>query len=329
MQTLSRYLTHQAAPLYVRWSPENGRFTIELKLAVVRRILDEMRRDSSGTEVGGILIGSLPSEAGPVLRISDVQMLKPAVNVGKVFLLDPREHDRFVAARWQANEKGRTMVGFFRTHQRSGPMRPSLADRTLLAGEFQSDAHVLLLISAREPHTAAFFTGSKGELAQEPSVKEFPFDEGSLKALPEIEAADATSARSAHSEEETEKQQQRGYGVYAAGGFLAIALAAAVYAWSGGPNAALVSPPPSPGLHVSGNGLLRITWNPLSAPARHAAQARLLIIDGDERREVRIDRNELKDGAVEYQAAGPTVQVELILDMPGGYSVAQAISWSR
>src|SRR5438270_12387193 len=63
------------SPLYVRCEPLDGPFAIELKLEVVTTIAAEINAASRGrAEIGGILIGVLPTPGNPVLRINDVQM---------------------------------------------------------------------------------------------------------------------------------------------------------------------------------------------------------------------------------------------------------------
>lgn len=324
MQTLSKYLGSEIAPLYVRWAPEESPFTIELKLDVVARIRREIARNPGGGEIGGMLIGRIPNAAEPILRISEVQFLRPAPTAGKAFLLDPRERDRLIAARLRTHVEGEVLAGFFRTHERNGPMRPSLADRTLLAGEFDNSAYALLLIAPREPFTAAIFTGSKGELAQEPSVREFRFDHESLKALPEIDAPVAP-----YVEDDDVDRPRRRHSTGMAALALAASLVAAAFAWSGGRERAVIHADPSPGLQVQGNGVLQINWNQMAAPVLHAAAGRLNIADDEQRRELTITRDELRHGSVEYQPSGSAVRVQLTLDMPGGYSTSQAAIWRR
>lgn len=329
MQTLSGLLGSHAAPAYIRWPAEQTPFTLELNLEVVHRIRQELSRSGSAAEIGGMLIGPLLDERS-VLRVSEVQFLKAAPNAANVFLLDPRERDRLIAARSMRQSSDQALVGFFRTHRRRGPLRPSLADRTLLAGEFGNRPYLLLLISAVEPYTAAFFVCAQEELAQEPSVKEFRFDHESLKALPEVNEHPASSAPAFPLGRAARRAPERsGISPVFAGCFLAASVLATAFAWSGTPDRATLHPDPSPGLQVNGSSVLQITWKQNSTPVKRAAAGRITIADDDQRRELTIARDELRHGSVEYQASGSSVRVQLTLDMPGGYSVSQAALWRR
>ena len=136
-----------------------------------------------------MLIGSHPTALNPTFRIEDYQLVPRRPEDGPIFMLDPREHDRFATARWERRQDGRTTVGFFRSHRRTGPLRPSLADRTLLTREFAGETYAALLVDASEPLTTALFVGTQGELPDQPSVPEFRLDERSFSSLPEIPIA--------------------------------------------------------------------------------------------------------------------------------------------
>src|SRR5947209_4729911 len=113
MQTLFHHHQVPSPPLYVRCEPAHGPFAIELKLDIVSTIAAEIEAASNSfVEIGGILIGVLPTEANPVLRINQVQILPRRAGDHGVFLPDPREHDQFVLARWEAGNRGRAPVGF-------------------------------------------------------------------------------------------------------------------------------------------------------------------------------------------------------------------------
>ena len=179
----------EEAPSYIRWGPELSGYAIELRLDLVTIIAHELAQaERLDTEIGGVLIGKLLKGSTATLRIDEVQMIPRRPEDGAIFMLGPDYRKRFPEVRAAAKARHRAAVGFFRSHCRSGPLRPALADRTMLAEEFKDEAYVFLLIEAHKPHRAAFFLAENGELPKEPSVREFRFDEAEFRALPEVDA---------------------------------------------------------------------------------------------------------------------------------------------
>src|SRR5579875_3487087 len=179
----------EESPFYVRWSPEHSRFAIELKLELVSKISGELERaGKADSEIGGVLIGNVLGGRVPTLRIDGIEMIPRGADNGGIYILGPEHLQRFGEVRRTARAQHKTALGFFRSHCRPGPLKPSLADRTLLSEEFQSAAYALLLVEAGAPRTAAFFVAENGELPKDASVREFRFNEAEFKALPEVEA---------------------------------------------------------------------------------------------------------------------------------------------
>ena len=159
MQTLSEHRLFDEAPLYVRWHAERPSIAIELRLDLIGKIAKEIdEAEKSSTETGGILLGTPPNAVTPTLRIDSFEIIRRRAEDGPLFMLDPKEHDRFLTTRWDDKIKGRNVVGLFRTHLRSGPLRPSLADRTLLASAFGEQLHFLMLIENAHPRSTGNFT---------------------------------------------------------------------------------------------------------------------------------------------------------------------------
>ncbi len=184
MQKPSEQQATDEAPLYIRWNPDRSPYAIELKLDLVSKILNEMAQAQRvGIEVGGILIGALPAEYAPTLRIDDVEMVPRSPDDGPIYMLDPGQHERFSQIRWKPRAAGRVAIGFFRSHLRPGSLRPSLADRSLLSAEFKQPVYAVLLIQGAEPRTAAFFLATNGRFSEEPAVREFRFDESGIQLI--------------------------------------------------------------------------------------------------------------------------------------------------
>ncbi len=311
-QTQSQF---DEAPLYVRWNADLSAYAIEMRLDVIGRIAGEMKlAEKQGVEIGGILIGSQPSEPSPTLRIDDFEIIRRRAEDGSIFMLDPKERDRFLTSRWDTTMKGRSGIGFFRTHLRPGPMQPSLADKTLLSQELREKVHSILLISGTEPYTAAFFIGAESNLSETPSIPEFRFDENEFRSLPEVSTRPGSNSRSS--------ARWRWY----AGMLLVLLLALCAELYhlktSGG------SDPNSIELAIAGSDILDISWNRSASDLKRATSAKLSIIDGPSRREILLGQDELRLGRVRYHHFGSDVKVILQLRMPDSTSTTQSATWS-
>jgi hypothetical protein len=305
------------APLYVRWNAERLPFAVEIRLDVIGSMARAIESSqASGIEIGGTLIGSHPDASNPVFRVDDYQLTPRRVEDGPIFMLDPREHDRFATARWEDRGDGRTTVGFFRSHRRPGALRPSLADRTLLTSEFAGQTYAALLVESGPPFTAALFIASRGELPDEPSVGEFRLDERTFSALPEMAPPPVAGA---------DVYRPRSFPIwrYALGALATLVFfLAAVYFWT-------VRSDSTKGIDlvVAGDRVLNISWNHALPEMQKAASAKLIISDGASHREVTLSPDELFAGTVAYRRTTRDVQVTLILQMPGAVSVIQSSSW--
>jgi hypothetical protein len=305
------------APLYVRWNAERLPFAVEIRLDVIGRMARAIESSqASGIEIGGTLIGSHPTPSTPTFRIEDFQLTPRRIEDGPIFMLDPREHDRFATARWEDRGDGRTTVGFFRSHRRPGALRPSLADRTLLTSEFAGQTYAALLVESGAPFTAALFIASRGELPDEPSVGEFHLDEQAFGSLPEMTPLPAPGVQ---------VHMPRSFPIWRyVLGILAVLvlLLAGGYFWA-------VRSDSTKGidLAVAGDRVLSISWNHALPEMQKASSAKLIISDGAAHREVTLSPDELSAGTVAYRRTTREVQVTLILQMPGAVSLIQSSSW--
>ncbi len=145
------------APLYIRWSPDRSPYAIELKLDLVPKIVKELAKaDRLGIEVGGVLVGSFPDAYMPTIRVEDVEMIPRGAEDGATYLLDPNQQAGFAQVRWGARARGTAALGLFRSHLRSGPLRPSLADRSLLSAQFKQAIYAALLVQGKPPTRLPF-----------------------------------------------------------------------------------------------------------------------------------------------------------------------------
>jgi hypothetical protein len=320
MQTAMAPKTQKDGAFYVRWGPDFSLYTIELKLELVEQIAEEMRRASgSGQEIGGVLLGSFPGGSEPTLRIEEARIIPRTPEDGPVFLPNPKQYRNFVEQDKRGFD-GREVVGIFRTHTRRGPLRPSLADQTMVAGICPNEVGALLLIEGDEAAKASLFLRTSQPFPDQPAIAPFVWNAQDLAALPEL--ADRPAVRASGPGRHSRK------GLFVAAAVLCAMIAAATYAWSGIP----ISPPfiaadDNPHLAVSGDRILNIAWDRHSSLVQRASSAKLLIVDGQYAREITLGANELRSGAVEYERTNRTVQIMLVLTMPGDFSVTQSVAW--
>jgi hypothetical protein len=313
-------------PLYIRWGPDRTPYGIELRLDLVPKITAHVNLSSQlGTEVGGLLIGKLADTPVPTLRIENVEMISNGSDDDTVFLPEPSRLQPY-AGPGMGDERETGVIGFFRTHARTGPMRPSLADRSIFAQEFRTSPYALLLIQAEARHMAAFFIAASGQLPDEPSLREFEFDESAFKALPEVPPETMDAALPVESG--TSK-----LGLYARiAALVLIAIAACALMWS------FARQPFSP--HWLGSSdrlqlaitpednLLRISWNHSAKDLNQANGGTLVINEGTQRSELQLGMDDLRLGSVEYQGKGGEVNAQMILNLPNGPVSADSAKWT-
>ncbi|MGH9584690.1 MAG: hypothetical protein ACRD4O_17350 [Bryobacteraceae bacterium] len=309
----------EEAPLYVRWNPDRSPFAIEMKLDLVARAGAEIEKASQlNVETGGVLIGSFPSAAVPTLRIDDFISIPRRAGDGQVFMLNPDEHERFAQVRWRDLPHEKTAVGFFRSHLRSGPLKPSIADRGLLSEHFR-DVYALLLVEGRDLNRAAFFVAANRELPDQPSVREFRFEEEAFKSLPEVQPEESPVPVSG--------LRPLAWRPWWAALFALVVLVCAAIVWAVDGNGGASANPGSVNLSISGTGsVLTVSWNHAARQIAHAGGATLLIADGASRRRIELGEDDLILGAIDYQRSSAHVAATLTLKLPGG-SAPHTADW--
>jgi hypothetical protein len=249
-------------------------------------------------------------------------MIPRGAENGGVYIPGPDHLTRFAEIRRAAREQQRTALGFFRSHCRPGPLKPSLADRSLLDTEFKSAVNLLLLVQAAAPHTAAFFVAERGEWPEDASVREFRLNEDEFRALPEVEA------ETAGAEAPGRAYSPRNWYIGAALAGLLVVLAGFWLTSGGGalPDW-LAMGSPRLDLKVAPSGhLLRISWNHDARQIGPASTGTVVIADGATRREIKLGADELKMGAVEYDGAGRRVEITMSVNTPGAPQLSETAS---
>lgn len=318
----------EIAQLYVRWPAERSPFAIEFRLDLASQLSMELARGAQqGIEIGGVMLGRMLPGRTPTLRVEAIEMIRRRPEDGSTFLLNPRQLSLFKGICQAAKSSTRTAIGLFRSHLRSELLRPSTADRSLVAEQFGGQPHALLLVQGNPPNTAAFFASDGSELPPEPTISEFRLDASALKTLPEVPADESSAATRPVGTQSTNNSSLWLLGV------LAI-LVAALFVWLA------AREPLRASLDVSGNqihlgikpsrNVLRINWNHSAREISRAKSAALTIVDGTRRTKLVLDPDDLLFGAVEYQVrSGSTgVSVSMKLDTPAATPVEFA-RWIR
>ncbi|MBV9303317.1 MAG: hypothetical protein JOY62_00705 [Acidobacteriaceae bacterium] len=330
MATPSQQQSIEEARQYVRWTPHNSPYAIELKLQLVPALIGEIDdAETLAIEIGGVLLGSVIELPTPTLRIQGFELIARDPADGPVFMLDPAEQERFSTLRQGATERGASAVGFFRTHIRPGPLRPSLADKSLLLGHFTEPVYLVLLIEAREPRLAAFFLALNGQLPSEPAVPEFRFGEKALRSAREIQPSLFSETRAYEpvrnqSRPSSAVARSRRYALVVI--LLVLALAAGAILWpllNG-----VLSSWDRLDVQIEGSApILKVSWNHSAPEIGRANDGVLVISDGASHRTIQLGPDELKFGIVQYQPRTQLVRVTLTLNMPGSTSVSQSAEW--
>jgi proteasome lid subunit RPN8/RPN11 len=323
--TMPHQQSNEEAQQYVRWNPYRSPYAIELKLQLLPRLIGEIAAaEKQGIEIGGVLLGSFTDSKPPALRIEEFELVPRNADNGQVYMLDAGQRQYLAGVQVGATVRGLSAIGFFRSHLRPGPLRPSLADRSLLVGQFKGPAYAVLLVEAREPRMGAFFLALNGQLSTEPAVQEFRFGERALRSAAGIQPGVAIEQYDSDSQAHSGDRRIRKYGLIAI--LLLIAAGTGVLSWpllSG-----LLSSLNHLDLAISGNDhVLKISWNHGVSGLGRATDASLFIADGTNRRMIQLGQDELKWGAVEYEARTQQIHVTLTVDMPGSTPLSESADW--
>jgi len=314
------------APLYVRWIAERSPYALELRLDLVPRFVEALTKGAQqGIEIGGVLLGSLLQSGTGPFRVEAFEVIPRAAADGPIFLLNLEQLKQLQQICGAGRLAGYTAIGLFRTHLRTTPLQPTIADRSLLAQHFGQSPHVLLLIEARAPHDSTFFLSGGGELQAQPAMAPFLMDEKALGGLPEV-----TTEEPAAATRPLPRSNSRSRGLW----LLAVAAlcSAAFFIWllqREPTRAAVPAPSNSINLAVTPAGeVLKITWNHSAREISQARSASLSIVDGSRRVHITVSPEDLRVGSIEYQQKTKQVAISLTLDTGGQKVPSQSTRWT-
>lgn len=331
----------EARPQYVRLSPGDSSYTIELSAEFLQRLAREVAAaEQSGIETGGLLIGSWGIGPAPTIRVEDFEPIPPRPEDGPVYLLSPQQQDQFATTRQRLATGKNNVVGFFRSHLRSGPFALSLADKGLLWKQFRTDHYLALLVDAREPHKASLFVSAGGRIVFHSALSAIPPDDRPAEPvseafpLPVAEPLPLPVPEPAPLADAPEPKPRRGMSpeLLTLCAVLLFALGVVLWpAWEttfGGPWAIASSTDLALGVQRHGQNL-HVTWNRDMPEIGRAEGATLTITDGSYRSEVQLRKDDLKFGTVDYAYKTARVEANLAVKMQDSTSLVQSVVWQR
>ena len=322
-------------PLYIRWTPDNCPYALEMRLDLITRLRSELdQSDALGIEVGGVFVGVFPTQASPTLRLDDVvfvpgNVIKGNVYGGTEFSLGPAELKQLVEMTADARHSLRPVVGFFRSHLRKTALAPSETDIAMLSQQFSEGLFAFLIVGsgahAATPRQAAFYLAMGGHLPADPSSPPFPFDESAFESLSEVPAETTEDVRNFNFGRVAPKRLTLWPAV--------ISLALLLFligTWTLGGRISQLFRPDSNQIDLSVMSLgssLKITWDHSTPVISKAFGATVIIVDGRAQRQLRLDTDELKLGQVAYERLTKKVSVLMRIDAPGKKLPPQTFDW--
>lgn len=352
---------------YIHWHNERSPYAVELKTGLIGQIIEEVAAaDDLGVETGGVLVGTFPRASELTVRIERIIRIERRAEDGAEFALSSVQRERFRAAVREANTRETSAVGFFRS-QRGGPIALSDEDRRLSLEEFKNSVHVVLLVGAELPRSAAIYFSTGMQSPPELVVPEFGFSLDALRsaatihppafavqpsaltAFPSQEPAQPGVALTTVSEEGAPRSVSfppdqppmwRESGGRSWGLFTVLAIFLTIGAFVTGlivrpllPGSKLESELPRSdaqldfGVESGPDKVLQISWNHRAAVIYKANYGVLAIADGLQTRQIRLSRDELATGSVSYERVNDRLSITLLLNMPDGTTVSRSSSW--
>ena len=176
-----------ASPYYL-WEEPRKPVSVRLSHRVVdgldRAAVEAFRSISSrGSEIGGLLLGSVSPGTPAVVSIDDFEPIACDYSRGPLFHLSDADVGRLQSAVSRCQKDGVRVVGFFRSHTRKG-LALDAEDRTLVESHFRDAQAVTLLVRpfATKPSVGGIFIREEGQPFGETCSVEFPFQSALLPA---------------------------------------------------------------------------------------------------------------------------------------------------
>jgi TonB family protein len=315
---------------YFRWEDPHRRIRVDLSLEVVEELRAAIEATSAGTgdrgsEIGGLLLG----RRGDPVRIQAFQTIESEHRRGPSYTVGAKE--RKVFAKCIEKMRGYDVVGYFRSHTRTG-LYLDQEDFALMQTFFPDPSQVALIVKPWAGHgqIAGFFFWEEGDIYRRATYHQFPFEPSELgpehasdtevPALadlppaadrpPPVPVRNPIVARTF-----LRRPRPRAAALIGAAalGVVALGLSAVTLLPLGKDKAA---PPRTSGNDIAlsvtrfHNGL-RVAWNQDSGTLATARGATLRIDDGGHERIVALDERQIRMGSITYFPATDSVTVRL------------------
>ena len=200
----SSSLAHRAdrtpTPSYL-WEVPGKPVTVKLAHDLIARLdrdaVENFRSiEARGSEIGGLLYGSMEPGSPAIVSITDFELIPCDYSRGPLYRLSDADTGRFAEAmEKRLAQGGSPAVGFFRSHTRKG-LGLDADDVSLLSARFHDPRQIALLVRpfASKASMAGIFIWEDGQMRQDASHLEFPFQSAQLTALAASEPAGALKA---------------------------------------------------------------------------------------------------------------------------------------
>ena len=177
-----------AAPFYL-WEVAQKPVCVRIPFPVIDRLEHEAVEnfrslDSRGSEIGGVLFGSVTPGDPSTVFIEDYELISCDYSRGPLYRLSDADLGRFDRIISQHGSSGSiTVAGFFRSHTRKG-LALDAEDMVVFETRFKDPRNIALLVRpfATKASTAGIFIWEDGSVHVESSHLEFPFRSSLLTA---------------------------------------------------------------------------------------------------------------------------------------------------
>ena len=178
-----------ALPPFFAWEVPQKPVTVRIPFPLIDRLEREAVESfrsltSRGSEIGGVLLGSVSPGNPAVISIDDYELIACDYSRRPLYRLSDADMDRFARAIGQHTAEGVAVLGFFRSHTRKA-LSMDAEDVTLFDTQFPAPHHIALLIRpfATKASVAGIFIRENGAVHTEASYREFPFRSAQLAGL--------------------------------------------------------------------------------------------------------------------------------------------------
>jgi protein TonB len=192
-----------ASPSFL-WEVSGKPVVVRIAFDLVERleaeVIESFRSlDSRGSEIGGLLLGTVHGSSPFEVAIQDYESVPCDYTRGPLYRLSPADFERFERVLEQRAASGMRVVGLFRSHTRKA-LSLDADDIAIFNRLFPNMYQVALLAKpfATKATLGGIFFREEGSLRSESSYKEFPFRKSELDraagSAPSLKASEKAAA---------------------------------------------------------------------------------------------------------------------------------------